>query len=80
MAETYIADDNERRHADEHCWCDQYLYDPDTHAQENAEEEEEPPVEDYDPGPGCDDEGGISEYRYAVTPDEASCFPPLVAF
>jgi hypothetical protein len=27
--------------------------------------EEEPELEDYDPGPEVDDEGGMSEYRHA---------------
>ena len=33
------------------------------------EPEEEPPVEGYDPGPGIDDEGGMSEYRYLLPED-----------
>jgi hypothetical protein len=33
-------------------------------------EDEDPPAEDYDPGPECDDEGGMSEYRYLTAPDE----------
>jgi hypothetical protein len=45
-----------------------------------AAEQEDPPVPDYDPGPEVDDEGGMSEHRYAVEPDEPSCFPPSVAF
>jgi hypothetical protein len=36
-----------------------------------AEDDEEPPAEDFDPGPGCDDEGGMSEFRHAV-PDGAA--------
>jgi transcriptional regulator with XRE-family HTH domain len=32
--------------------------------------DEEPEPEDYDPGPECDDEGGMSEYRYLTAPDE----------
>ena len=27
---------------------------------------EEPPVAEYDPGPECDDQGGMSEYRYVM--------------
>jgi hypothetical protein len=34
-----------------------------------ATDDEPEPVE-YDPGPEVDDEGGMSEYRYAVTPEE----------
>ncbi len=30
----------------------------------------EPEPEQYDPGPECDDQGGMSEYRYAITPEE----------
>jgi hypothetical protein len=30
----------------------------------------EPEPEEYDPGPEADDEGGMSEYRYAVLPAE----------
>jgi hypothetical protein len=33
------------------------------------EPEEEPPVAEYDPGPECDDEGGMSEYRYVLPED-----------
>ena len=33
------------------------------------EQEDEPEPEDYDPGPECDDEGGMSEYRYAGAED-----------
>lgn len=36
-------------------------------APEEAEEEPEP--EEYDPGPECDDEGGMSEYRYILPED-----------
>lgn len=28
------------------------------------DEDEEPPVEDYDPGPECDDMGGMSEVEF----------------
>ena len=28
-----------------------------------------PDLEEYDPGPGCDDEGGMSEYRYLMSED-----------
>lgn len=31
---------------------------------ETYEREEEPPVEEYDPGPEVDDMGGMSEYQY----------------
>lgn len=33
-----------------------------------AEPQDEPEPEDYDPGPECDDQGGMSEYRYAILP------------
>ncbi len=32
--------------------------------------DEDPEPEDYDPGPECDDEGGMSEFRYAALPGE----------
>jgi hypothetical protein len=32
--------------------------------------EEEPEPDDYDPGPEVDDEGGMSEYRYAGIGEE----------
>lgn len=35
-------------------------------------QEEEPPVEDYDPGPECDDVGGMSEIPPLTFPDEPS--------
>jgi hypothetical protein len=34
------------------------------------DEEEPEPVEEYDPGPECDDEGGMSEYRYMLPDDQ----------
>lgn len=37
-------------------------------AHETALDEEEPPAEEYDPGPEIDDEGGMSEHRH-YTPD-----------
>jgi hypothetical protein len=33
---------------------------------------DEPEPAEYDPGPECDDEGGMSEYRYAGNPDGAA--------
>ena len=38
------------------------MFDPD--------DEYEPEVPDWDPGPEVDDEGGMSEYRYPETLDE----------
>ena len=32
-------------------------------------EEDEPEPEPYDPGPECDDEGGMSEYRHILPED-----------
>lgn len=32
--------------------------------------DDEPEPEPYDPGPECDDEGGMSEYRHAITPEQ----------
>jgi len=37
---------------------------------EPAEAEEEPEAEDYDPGPEVDDEGGMSEHRYMIEPED----------
>ena len=35
-----------------------------------AGEDDEPEPDEYDPGPEVDDEGGMSEYRYAITAGE----------
>lgn len=35
-----------------------------------TEPEEDPPIEEYDPGPEIDNEGGMSEYRHAGVPEE----------
>ena len=37
--------------------------------------EEEPEAEDYDPGPECDDEGGMSEHRYMIEPEDPWASP-----
>ena len=37
---------------------------------EPEEYEEEPESEDYDPGPECDDEGGMSEHRHMIEPGD----------
>lgn len=33
------------------------------------EQDDEPDPGDYDPGPECDDEGGMTEYRYVMAED-----------
>lgn len=38
---------------------------------EAGEQDEDLPVEEYDPGPEIDDEGGMSEYRYNWPGDPA---------
>ncbi len=35
-----------------------------------AGDEPEPESGEYDPGPEVDDEGGMSEYRYVIVPEE----------
>jgi hypothetical protein len=41
----------------------------------DPEPEEEPPVPGWDPGPEIDDQGGMSERRYLVEPDEPERWP-----
>lgn len=43
---------------------------PPVDADAELEEFEEPEPEEYDPGPECDDEGGMSEYRYWIMPGD----------
>lgn len=39
-------------------------------------EDDDPPEDDYDPGPEVDDEGGMSEHRYMAEPE----WPPADAY
>jgi hypothetical protein len=65
-------------------WCAVWRPDDDNdpHARWRPDDDEDGEIvpADYDPGPEVDDEGGMSERRYIVEPDEASAFPPPAAF